>query len=75
MTTKHIIGALPAKAVEIDVGKTRVIIGDYAKFDLIYNDASSGRLTGKNRPRDTLLFTASGGDRIGRYMGFGSPMA
>jgi hypothetical protein len=35
------------QAVEIDVGKTRVILGGYAKLDLIYNDASNGRLTGE----------------------------
>ena len=61
MTTRHIIvrsvvaafaltTSVPflAIAVEFDVGKTRVIIGGYAKLDLIYNDASNVDLRGKN---------------------------
>src|SRR5215210_2755235 len=49
VATLALVTSMPflAQAVEIDVGKTRVILGGYAKLDLIYNDASNGRLTGE----------------------------
>ncbi len=36
-----------AQAVELSAGNTKVTIGGSAKLDLIYNDASDGRLTGE----------------------------
>lgn len=73
MTIRHIIvrSVVPAfaltisvpflaHAVEFDIGKTRVIIGGYAKLDLIYNDASDGRLTGEESAFGTDFYLPFG---------------